>query len=214
MPDQIHILIADDHPLFREGIVHSLGAEPDITIVGQASTGEEAFDLTKDFLPDVLLMDITMPGKGGIAATQNISTAFPVVRIIILTVSEDEDDLMKALKGGARGYVLKGISARELANAVRAVAKGETYVSPMIATNIILELSKPQAPDPFSELTQRELEILQLVAEGLTNREVGERLHLAEKTVKHYMTNILQKLHVRSRVEASLLAHKKLLNDQ
>jgi DNA-binding NarL/FixJ family response regulator len=214
MSDQIHILIADDHPLFRDGIVHALGAEPDIIVVGQTSTGEEAFNLTKESLPDVLLMDINMPGEGGIVATQKIAAAFPVVRIIILTVSEDEDDLTNAIKAGADGYVLKGISAKDLANAVRAVVKGETYISPTIAANLIFELSKPQEPDPFKELTQRELEILQLVSEGLTNREVGERLHLAEKTIKHYMTNILQKLHVRSRVEASLIAYAKGRNDQ
>lgn len=211
MSDPIRILIADDHPLFRDGVAHSLAGEPDLTIVGQASSGEEAFDLANDLLPDILLLDIAMSGQGGIAAARRISAAYPVVRIIMLTVSEDEDDLMNALKVGARGYVLKGVSARELAAAVRAVATGDVYVSPALASGILFEMTHTEQPDPLSELTEREREILHLVGEGLTNREIGERLHLAEKTIKHYMTNVLQKLHVHSRVEAALLAQKRSL---
>lgn len=209
MSDLIRILIADDHPLFRDGVAHSLAGEPDLAIVGQANSGEEAFTLTNDLLPDILLLDITMPGQGGIAAARRISAAYPVVRIIMLTVSEDEDNLMNALKAGARGYILKGVSARELATAVRAVAGGEVYISPALASSILIEMTHTQQPDPLNDLTEREREILRLVGEGLTNREIGERLHLAEKTIKHYMTNVLQKLHVRSRVEAALLAQKR-----
>jgi DNA-binding NarL/FixJ family response regulator len=126
----------------------------------------------------------------------------------MLTVSKDEDDLMAALKAGARGYVLKGVSARELANVVRAVAGGDVYVSPSLAADMLRELSRPQPPDPLGELTDREREVLQFVAEGLTNREIGVQIHISEKTVKNHMTNILQKLHVRSRVEAALLAQR------
>jgi DNA-binding NarL/FixJ family response regulator len=127
----------------------------------------------------------------------------------MLTVSEDNDDLLAALKAGARGYVLKGVGARELANAVRSVAQGAVYVSPALASGILFEMARvPPQQDPMNSLTERERDILNLVAEGLTNREIGERLHLAEKTVKHYMTNVLQKLQVRSRVEAALLAQK------
>ena len=125
------------------------------------------------------------------------------------TVSEDEDDLMNALKAGARGYVLKGVSARELVDAVRAVAKGEVYISPALASGILVEMTHTDQPNPLDDLTERE--ILRLVGEGLTNREIGERLHLAEKTIKHYMTNVLQKLQVRSRVEAALMAQKRSL---
>lgn len=124
----------------------------------------------------------------------------------MLTVSEHEDDLLGAFKAGARGYVLKGVSARELASIIRAVAAGEVYVSPALAAGMLLELTRSRTLDPWSELTEREREVLRLLAEGLTNREIGERIHLAEKTVKHYMTNILGKLQVRSRVEAALLA--------
>lgn len=209
MSDPIRILIADDHPLFREGVALSLSREPDLEIVGQASSGEEAIALAGELLPDVLLMDIVMPGAGGIAATRRIAASWPVICIMMLTVSEDNDDLLAALKAGARGYVLKGVGARDLANAVRTVANGAVYVSPALASGILFEMARvPTHQDPLNSLTEREREILNLVAEGLTNREIGDRLHLSEKTVKHYMTNVLQKLQVRSRVEAALLAQK------
>lgn len=209
MSDSIRILIADDHPLFREGVAQSLAGEPGFTVVGQAGSGEEALALVGDLLPDVLLLDVTMPGDGGVVTAGKVATSWPVVRIMMLTVSEDQDTLMAALKAGARGYVLKGVTARELANAVRVVAGGDIYISPALAGGILFELTaNKQEEDPLTALTNREREILSLVAEGLTNREIGDKLHLAEKTIKHYMTNVLQKLHVRSRVEAALLAQK------
>jgi len=213
MSEPIRVLIADDHPLFREGVVNSLTQESDIEIVGQASTGSEALGLARDLLPDVALLDITMPEKDGLTAAAEISIACPATHIIMLTVSEHEDDLMGAFKAGARGYVLKGVSGRELARVIRFVNNGDVYVSPMLASELLLELSSPLPPDPLHALTEREKQILELVAEGLTNREIGERLHLAEKTIKHYMTNVLQKLHVRSRVQAALLAQKRGLVD-
>lgn len=209
MSEPIRIVIADDHPLFREGVAQSLSGVPDFTVVGQAGSGEEAFALVGNLLPDVLLLDVTMPGDGGIVTAGKVAAAWPVVRIMMLTVSEDQDTLMAALKAGARGYVLKGVTARDLANAVRVVAGGDIYISPALAGGILFELTaRKQADDPLTALTDREREILGLVAEGLTNREIGDRLHLAEKTIKHYMTNVLQKLQVRSRVEAALLAQK------
>ena len=126
----------------------------------------------------------------------------------MLTVSEDEDDLLAAMKAGARGYVLKGVSARELANVVRSVSAGEVYVAPSLAFGLLREMSKPKVADPVADLSQRERQVLELVASGLSNQEIGLRLGLAEKTIKHYMTNILTKLQVRSRVEAALLAAK------
>lgn len=209
MSEPIRIVIADDHPLFREGVAQSLSGVPDFTVVGQAGSGEEAFALVGNLLPDVLLLDVTMPGDGGIVTAGKVAAAWPVVRIMMLTVSEDQDTLMAALKAGARGYVLKGVTARDLANAVRVVAGGDIYISPALAGGILFELTaRKQADDPLTALTDREREILGLVAEGLTNREIGDHLHLAEKTIKHYMTNVLQKLQVRSRVEAALLAQK------
>ena len=213
MQDKIRILIADDHPMFREGVAQTLAGEKDFTIIGQASSGEETFDLAAELLPDVLLLDITMPDQSGIVVAKKISATFPIIQIIMLTATENEDDLMKALKAGARGYVLKGISAKELAIVVRTIAGGETFISPEMANMLLFELSQPNQPDPFSDLSEREREILNLVAKGLTNREIGEHIYLSEKTIKHYMTNILQKLHVRSRVEAALLAQERKLRN-
>lgn len=206
MGERIRILVADDHPLFREGVVHSLNTEPDMTVIGETTSSEAALSKTRDLLPDVVLLDVNMPGHSGLVAAAEIAHACPAVKIVMLTVSEHEEDLLAALKAGARGYVLKGVSARELADVVRAVASGEIYVSPSLAAGMLLELTRERRLDPLDRLTAREKEVLRLVAEGLTNREVGERLGLAEKTVKHYMTNVLSKLHVRSRVEAALLA--------
>ena len=211
MPEPIRILIADDHPMFRQGLHHTLAREKELEIVAEAGDGQEAFDLIEKFLPDLVLLDITMPNRGGIDIAKKISAIFPVIHIVMLTASENADDLMKALKAGARGYVLKGVSAKDVINAIRIVADGGIYISPELASMLLVELSGTNPPDPFSKLTGREHQILELVAKGLTNREIGAAIHLAEKTVKHYMTNILQKLHVRSRVEAALIAQKKNL---
>ena len=207
MAESIRILVADDHPLFREGVVHSLASEPDLAVVGQAASGEEALRMARDLLPDVVLLDIGMQGWGGIVTAEKIRTPCHATRIMMLTVMEDEDKLLASFKAGARAYVLKGVSAHDLARVVRSVAQGEVYVTPSLAAGILLTLSRSPAPqDPLGELTERESEILNLVVRGLTNREIGDSLHLSEKTIKHYITNILEKLHVRSRVEAAMLA--------
>ncbi len=211
MTEPLRIVVADDHPLFREGVVHSLSSEPDIEIVGEAADGMEAARLAADLLPDLVLMDLTMPKGGGIEATRRIAASVPATAVLILTVSENRDDLLDALKAGARGYVLKGVPSDGLVHAVRAVSNGEVYITPALATSILHEMTTGDKADPIEQLTPRERDILELVAEGRTNREIGEQLFLAEKTVKHYMTNVLQKLHVRSRVEAALLAQKREL---
>ena len=206
MTELIRVLVVDDHPLFRQGVVSSLGLEPGLSVVGQASSGEEALQLARELLPDIVLLDISMPGWNGLVTAEKISTACPASAIVILTVSEDKDKLLAAFKAGARAYVLKGVSPQELARVVRAAAAGDVYVSPSLAAEMLVSLTHNHAPDSLQELTVREREILQLIGTGLTNREIGTRLFLSEKTIKHYVTNILQKLQVRSRVEAALFA--------
>jgi DNA-binding NarL/FixJ family response regulator len=205
MADSIRIVVADDHPLFREGVINSLQTAPDIEIVGQAADAESAVRTVREQLPDLALLDVTMPG-GGLEAARKIGVACPATRTVMLTVSEDEDDLLAAMKAGASGYVLKGVSSQELLAIVRAVSGGEVYVAPSLAFALLREMSKPRPADPLAELSGRERQVLELVATGLSNQEIGLKLGLAEKTVKHYMTNVLTKLHVRSRVEAALLA--------
>ncbi|MEW6163562.1 MAG: response regulator transcription factor [Pseudomonadota bacterium] len=206
MAETVRILIADDHPLFREGVAASLAAAEDFDVVAQAGSGEEAVARSIELQPDMVLLDVNMPGIGGIAAARQIAERLPAVRIMMLTVAEEPESLLAALKAGAHGYVLKGVAAHELRGIIRNVAAGEAYVTPTLAAEMLTEFSRPRPPDAFSTLTARETEVLELLSRGLTNREIGERLHLAEKTVKHYMTVILQKLHVRTRTEAALLA--------
>jgi DNA-binding NarL/FixJ family response regulator len=214
MSDRIHVVIADDHTLFREGLAGIISGTEDFEVVGQGGTMQEAVQLARDLLPDIILLDIDMPG-GGLEAARIVAEEFPVTRIVVLTSSEDDDHLIGALKIGARAYVLKGVAARELIRILRAVWAGESYVPPMLAASLLLEMreahsQQKQSTSPLDELTPRERQILEGLAAGLSNKEIGEQLFLSEKTVKHYMTNILQKLQVRNRVEAALLAQKEM----
>ena len=202
-------MLADDHPLFREGVSRTLISEADFEVVGEAADAQEAVELARNILPDIILLDISMPGSG-IEAARQISRICPVVKLIMLTVSEHDDDVMSALQAGARGYILKGIGGRELVGIIRSVHQGESYVSPDLAARLLVEMRESDSDavmrDPLSELTAREEQILKGVSRGLSNKEIGLELGLQEKTVKHYMTNILQKLQVRNRVEAALIA--------
>ncbi len=206
--NSIDILVVDDHPLFRQGVVNSLEMDSGFRVVGETSSGEEALALARSLMPDVVLLDVNMPGWGGIVTAEKIAMACPATVIVMLTGSDDKDKLLAALKAGARAYVLKGVSAKELAHVVRSSVAGEVYVSPSIAAEMLVSLTHGKAPDPLQELTDREREILALIGTGLTNREIGEKIFLSEKTIKHYVTNILQKLQVRSRVEAALVASR------
>jgi len=214
MSDKIHVVIADDHTLFREGLAGIVAGTDDFEVVGQAGTMEDAVQLARDILPDIILLDIDMPG-GGLEAARIVAEECPVTRIVVLTSSEEDDHLIGALKIGARAYILKGVAARELIRILRAVQAGESYVPPILAASLLLEMREAQSQQkqvasPLDELTPREREILESLAAGLSNKEIGEKLFLSEKTVKHYMTNILQKLQVRNRVEAALLAQKEM----
>ncbi len=212
MGEKTRVVVVDDHPLFREGVAAIIGSEGDMEVVGQGSNADNAIQLAHDLLPDVVLLDIDMPGNG-LEAARRIAEVFPVIRIVVLTVSETEEHLVSAMKAGARAYVLKGVAGRELLRIVRLVLAGESYVPPALAASLLMEMSKPAArahrsAEGLDELTQREVEILELLSTGLSNKEIGDKLFLTEKTIKHYVTNILQKLQVRNRVEAALLAQK------
>jgi DNA-binding NarL/FixJ family response regulator len=213
--DKIRLVIVDDHSIFREGLLSVLSTEPDIEIVGEGASAEDALRLARELLPDIIFLDISMPG-GGLNAAQSIVENYPVVKIIILTGSEGEAHVMTALKTGARAYVLKGVAARELVNILHTVQSGEVYVTPTLAANLLSEMTaepRNEAPEStFEKLTEREHEILALIAAGASNKEIGLQLHLTEKTVKHYVTNILQKLQVHNRVQAAILALKTLPN--
>jgi DNA-binding NarL/FixJ family response regulator len=210
--NKIRIVLVDDHPLFREGVAYILRAESTFEVVGQGENLDEALQLVADLTPDIILLDINIPG-GGIQTAGMISAKHPDTKIIMLTASSDDDDLVKALKAGARGYILKGVAARELISVVRAVQNGEGYVTPSLAASLLSEMAGGQRPSrpaasPLAELTEREHQILEQLAIGLSNREIGQRLHVSEKTVKHYVTSVLQKLHVRNRVEAALMTQR------
>jgi DNA-binding NarL/FixJ family response regulator len=203
--EPLQVVVADDHPLFREGVIASLSSADGIVVVGEAGEAETAVRVVRETVPDVVLLDVDMPGSG-LQAASRIASASPSTRVIMLTVSEDEDHLLTAMKAGASGYVLKGVSASELTRIVRSVSAGDVYVAPSLAFGLLQEMTAPPPSDPLEELGPREREVLELVASGLSNQEIGLRMGLAERTVKHYMTNVLKKLQVRSRVEAALLA--------
>ena len=213
---KVRIVIVDDHALFRDGLATILAAEADFEVVGQGGTADDAIRLARDLLPEIILLDIDMPG-GGISAARAIAIDCPVTKIVILTSSEEDDHLIAALKTGARAYILKGVPARELLRILRAVQVGESYVPASLAASLLVEMREParkEIENPIDELTQRERQILEGLASGSSNKEIGQKLFLTEKTVKHYITNILQKLQVRNRVEAALLAQKNNIKDQ
>ena len=203
----IRIILADDHPIFRDGLVASIEETGDFEVVGVGGSADEAVALARRHAPDIALLDLSMPG-GGIAAARAIADEKTARHIAMLTVSEDEGDVTSALQAGATGYVLKGVSARELREILLRIAAGEAHVSPGLAAQVlrIMQTRRPAEKRPIDELTRREEDILRGVAEGKSNREIGLSLGIQEKTVKHYMTEILAKLQARNRVEAALIA--------
>lgn len=208
MAEKIRIIVIDDHPLFREGVSYTLQGQPDFAVVAQGESLDDAVRLARECAPDVMLLDLNIPG-GGINAAAAITAATPAVKVIMLTASTDEDDLAAAMRAGAKGYILKGVAARELVGIVRSVWAGQGYVAPALAAGLLARPATHQATiDPLAALTEREREVLDCVAAGLSNKEVGARLHLSEKTVKHYMTIIMEKLGVRNRVEAALMVRE------
>jgi DNA-binding NarL/FixJ family response regulator len=212
---RIRVLLADDHSLFREGLAGILGAQPDMEVVGEASDGLEAVVMARQLKPDLVLMDIQMPGMDGLEATRQIARDLPEAAIVILTVRDDAEYLFEAVKNGARGYLLKNIRSKEMIAMLRGVAEGEAPLAPAMAARMIEEFRRLSrlAPEPGEAgpdgLTERETEVLALAAAGKSDKEIAETLSLSLHTVKSHMRNILAKLHVGSRREAARLAKHK-----
>lgn len=205
----IDILIVDDHPVFRDGIRALLEATPDIKIVGEATTGEEAVQLAAQCQPNMILMDVQMPGLNGIEATRKIVTAQPTMQVLIITMFEDDVSVFMAMRAGARGYILKDATKDEIRRAVQAVSNGEAIFSPSIASRLIAYFAQPRDVIPenlFPELTSRERDILKLMAAGKNNTVIANDLSLSSKTVSNYVSNILNKLQVADRTEAVIRA--------
>ena len=207
--DPLRILIADDHPLFRKGMRALLAATPGTEVIGEATTGQEAIELAAALQPDVILMDLQMPGINGIEATRQILHTSPHIRILVVTLFEDDASIFTALRAGARGYILKDAQEEEMLRAIRAVGSGEAIFSPAIATRLMDFFAAPRPAVPkeiFPTLTEREREILQMIARGRTNNDIAKELALSSKTVGNYVSNIFSKLQVADRAQAIIRA--------
>jgi DNA-binding NarL/FixJ family response regulator len=220
------VVLADDHPLFREGVASLLERSGDAILVAEAATGEEAVRFADELLPDVVLMDLKMPGMGGIEATRRIVGRNPHIGVIVLTMFEDDESVFAALKAGARGYVLKDADRGMLLEAIRAVARGEALLGPSVAGRVLEQFAQVSprvpgssgpatsvVPGSFDELTARELEVLSLIARGLRNREIAARLVISERTVGNHISNIFSKLQVADRAQAIVRARQAGLGD-
>jgi len=214
VPDPIRVLIVDDHALFRRGLEMVLAEEPDIELVGEASDGTEAVAKAGEALPDVVLMDIRMPKSSGIEACRAMKEVAPSAKIVMLTISDEEEDLFEAIRAGASGYLLKDIPYDEVADVVRAVHGGQSLINPSMAAKLLTEFAALAKRDgeeraqevPAPKLTDREMEVLRLVARGMNNRDIAKELFISENTVKNHVRNILEKLQIHSRMEAVMIA--------
>ncbi|HEU0101104.1 MAG TPA: response regulator transcription factor [Mycobacteriales bacterium] len=218
-PERIRVLVADDHALYRRGLEMVLSAEDDIEIVGEAGDGAEAIARAEELLPDVVLMDIRMPRRSGIEACTAIKDAAPSTKIVMLTISDDESDLFEAVRAGANGYLLKDVPGEDIAEGVRAVAGGQSLISPSMAGALLTEFaeisrrSTERAQVPGPRLTDREMQVLRLVARGMANKDIAAELYISENTVKNHVRNILEKLQLHSRMEAVVYAVREKLLD-
>ncbi len=209
--EPLQVLVADDHPLFRDGLRALLASAPGVELVGEATTGEEAVSLAADLQPDVVVMDVQMPGMGGIEATRRIVRDGPNIRILVVTMFEDDGTVFQAMRAGARGYVLKGANYAEMLRAISAVGTGEAIFSPKIAVRLMdffSSIRPTTLPQAFPELSDREREILDLIAHGHKNTDIAHHLFLSPKTVRNHVSNILHKLQVTDRTEAIIRARE------
>jgi DNA-binding NarL/FixJ family response regulator len=207
----VNVVVADDHEAFRAGLRALLATVDDIELVGEAATGEEAVAAARDLQPDVVLMDLDMPGLDGIAATRRVVDTSPHIAVLVLTMVDDDAAVFDALRAGARGYLLKGANRAEIVRAVRAVASGEAIFGPDVARRLMAFFAAPRpatVPDVFPELTEREREILELIARGYSNQQITDRLVLSPKTIRNHVSNIFSKLQVRDRAEAIVRARE------
>ena len=208
MTNPITVLVVDDHDVVRKGIHAYLDALPDFVVIGEADSGESAVDQAQEFVPDVALMDLVMPGMDGVEATRRVKTVSPRTQIVVLTSYHQDEHIFPALQAGAISYILKDIRMEELADAVRRAAQGEATLHPRVAARVIQEFhgAKHEELNPFTELTGREMEVLKLIANGLSNSQIAEQLVISENTVKGHVSNILSKLHLADRTQAAVYA--------
>jgi DNA-binding NarL/FixJ family response regulator len=209
--EPVRVLIADDHPHFRDGLRALLLSALDLEVVGEAGDGEEAISLAAELQPDVILMDLNMPDVGGIEATRRILRTSPHIAILVISMFEDDDSIFAALQAGARGYLLKGALKAEILRSIRAISSGEAIFGPTIAKRLMQYFASPRPPAPkdaFPELTEREREILTLIAQHETNPEIARRLHLSSKTIRNHVSNIFTKLQVADRAQAIIRARE------
>jgi DNA-binding NarL/FixJ family response regulator len=217
--EPVRVLVADDHALYRRGLEMVLSAEPDIEIVGEAGDGAEAIQQAAELLPDVVLMDLRMPRRSGIEACSAIKEVAPTTKIVILTISDDEDDLFQAVRAGANGYLLKDVPGEQIADGIRAVHGGQSLISPSMASALLSEFAAisrrtgTRAHLPAPQLTDREMQVLRLVGRGMANRDIAHELFISENTVKNHVRNILEKLQLHSRMEAVVYAVRENILD-
>jgi DNA-binding NarL/FixJ family response regulator len=210
MLDDVRVLIVDDHDLFRSGL-RNLLEEEGVQIVGEAAAGQEALDIVREVAPDVVVMDLNMPGMGGVEATRHISTMAPLTRVVMLTISDEDTDVIDAIMAGACGYLLKDSSIQELIAGIRAASMNESLISPTIAAKVLQRVrassTQPEIENAIrAELSEREIEVLKLIANGKDNAMIAGELHISPKTVKNHISNILMKLQIDNRIQAAVYA--------
>jgi len=211
--ERISVVLVDDHAIVRQGLRTYLGLPPDIEVVGEATDGREAVEKVREALPDIVLMDLVMPNLDGVEATRQVTALSPSTRVIVLTSFSEDEKVFASIKAGAQGYLMKDVLPQDLVKAIRTVHRGEAQLDPEIARKLMQEFTNPQPTAPKHDLTERELDVLRLIAQGKSNKEISDDLVLSEKTVKTHVSNILQKLHLSDRTQAAVYALRQKIVD-